>query len=265
MQRLTDSAWQKVCDMAQRYGISTDAVLTMLQAVVNGNGTMAQFYCPELGGGGQWMLGGMTMVGDMFNYGLKSRVDGLCTELSQLLMQQPFIPLAPASQSTGGYASGAMGGGSWWPHDLGSPNSSGGQNNVRYAYFANARRLAVELNGAVTVFDTLDHQIGGVSQQQGASGSLTFSSQYGTVDIASLPIISLNGAAAPSAAAQPFAPQNTLPMYSAPAEPNNSRGAGSGHETDIFATIERLANLQRKGILSQEEFAAKKAELLGRL
>jgi hypothetical protein len=54
--------------------------------------------------GGQWMRGGMTMVGDMFNYGLKSKVDGLCSELSQLLSQQPFVPFPTSfqSQSQGG-------------------------------------------------------------------------------------------------------------------------------------------------------------------
>jgi hypothetical protein len=34
---------------------------------------------------------------------------------------------------------------------------------------------------------------------------------------------------------------------------------------EIIATIERLAQLKDKGILTEEEFAAKKAELLGRL
>jgi hypothetical protein len=36
-------------------------------------------------------------------------------------------------------------------------------------------------------------------------------------------------------------------------------------EADVFATIEKLAALHAKGILSDEEFAAKKAELLSRL
>jgi hypothetical protein len=36
-------------------------------------------------------------------------------------------------------------------------------------------------------------------------------------------------------------------------------------EADIFAKIERLADLRQKGILSEEEFAAKKTELLARL
>jgi hypothetical protein len=48
------------------YNLSTDAVLHMLVSVNNGGCTMAQFNCPELGGGGQWMSGGMTMVGDIF-------------------------------------------------------------------------------------------------------------------------------------------------------------------------------------------------------
>ena len=92
MPHLTDQGWQKIDELAQRYGVSADAVMTLLQALVNSNGTMAQFNHAELGGGGQWMRGGMTMVGDMFNHGLKSKVDGLCSELSQLLAQQPFVP-----------------------------------------------------------------------------------------------------------------------------------------------------------------------------
>jgi hypothetical protein len=41
--------------------------------------------------------------------------------------------------------------------------------------------------------------------------------------------------------------------------------AEPAQETDIFAKIERLADLYKKGILSREEFATKKAELLSRL
>ena len=282
LRRLTDQGWQKITELAQRYGVSTDAVMSMLQAVVNGNGTMAQFYHSELGGGGQWMQGGMTMVGDMFNYNLKSKVDGLCTELSQLLAQQPFVPRPPNNQSQwqgGQQHSGSSGAGgsqggdpvslfvpdpsgdyrSWWPAELGSPNGSGGQNNVRYAYFSNARRLAVEINGNVTVYDTLDHQIGGVSQQQGAGGSVTLSSQYGTVDVANLPVVSVNGVA-PQSLTPNFAPQ-----YTPPSQPSNPTAAVNFQEADIFAKIERLADLQQKGILSPEEFAAKKSELLSRL
>jgi hypothetical protein len=226
----------------------------------------------------------MTMVGDMFNHGLKAKVDGLCTELAQILDQQPFVPspLSSQSQSSGGQQQqqhqhqagnggpGMVGGGpavslfvpaakgtsgNWWPVDLGLPNGAGSQNNIRYAYFASARRLAVEISGHITVYDTLDHQIGGVSQQQGAGASLTFTSQYGTVPVASLPVVSIDGAAQ-NAPAQKAAPTAT------PAEQSRDETA---QEMDIFAKIERLAELERKGLLSQEEFTAKKSELLARL
>jgi Short C-terminal domain len=280
--QLTDQGRQKVDELARRYAVSTDAVMTMLQAVVNGHGSMAQFSHPELGGSGQWMQGGMTMVGDMFNYGLKSKVDGLCSELSQLLGQQPFVPPPASTQSQSqqdraslfvpdapGLASGH-----WWPAELGSPNGTGGQNQVRYAYFNPARRLAVDVNGHVTVYDTLDHRIGGVSQQQGGGSTLTFTSQYGMVSVSSLPVVSVDGMpggasapyAAPGASAAPAPAPTAAPTpvpitAPAPAPP----GGDTAQEDDIFSKIERLADLRRKGILSEQEFSTKKNELLSRL
>ncbi|MCB1194363.1 MAG: hypothetical protein KDK90_28280, partial [Leptospiraceae bacterium] len=145
MRQLTNEGNQKVDQIANQFGVSRNAVLALLDALVNGNGTMAQFSHPELGGSGQWMKGGMTMVGDMFNYSLKSQVDGICNELSILLMNQPFVQqnTQNSQQQVSMFVpSQNSGGGNWWPGDLGFPNSSGAQNNIRYAYFANIRRLA---------------------------------------------------------------------------------------------------------------------------
>jgi putative oligomerization/nucleic acid binding protein len=277
--QLTDQGRQKIDELARRYAVSADAVITLLQAVVNGHGSMAQFSHPELGGSGQWMRGGMTMVGDMFNSGLKMKVEGLCSELSQLLAQQPFVP-APASVQSQSQGETSLfvpeppgrAAGQWWPAELGSANGAGAQNQIRYAYFNAPRRLAVDLNGHVTVYDTLDHQIGGVSQQQGGGSSLTLTSQYGTVSVSSLPIVSVDGAPAappprptPAAAAPPPAsPSSSAPPPSGP-PPLSPPAAETAQEPDIFAKIERLADLHHKGILSEQEFAAKKAELLARL
>jgi hypothetical protein len=41
--------------------------------------------------------------------------------------------------------------------------------------------------------------------------------------------------------------------------------ASTEAEDDIFAKIERLAQLHAKGILTDEEYSSKKADLLGRL
>ncbi len=275
MQQLTPEGQQIVNNLAQRYGFSQDAVTHMLFAVLNGNGSMAQFSHPEFGGSGQWMRGGMLMLGDMFNYSLKGSIDGLCSELSQILADQPGLLRSGSfqSQSQGGggqqsqVAGAPMGESSlfvpdpadhWWPRELGQPSATGSQNNVRYAYFANARRLAVETNGQVWVYDTLDNQIGGFSQQQGVGGSILFTSQYGTVNLSTLPVISIDGQ--PPASPRPMVSSTTPAVTVAP-----DSSAAPAQEADIFSAIERLADLRAKGILTDEEFAHKKSELLERL
>jgi len=251
MNDLTPEGARAVEDMARRYGVSVDAVKTMLYAVNSGGGTMAQFHHPELGGSGQWMRGGMTMVGDMFNYGLQAKVVGLCQELSQLLATTQVIAPLPSNAGFGA----PLAGNNWWPGDLGFPSSSGGQNDMRYAVFPQSRRLAISQGGQVSVYDTLDHQIGGVQQQSG--GGPSFSSQYGTVYPRDLPLISGPGSA-PAWAPAPPVPQ------AAPQAQSPSSSGPSGN-VDVFASIERLAALHRDGILSDSEFSTKKAELLARL
>lgn len=269
MQKLTDVGQSIVNNLAQRYGLSHDAVVHMLVAVNNGNGSMAQFNCPELGGGGQWMRGGMTMVGDMFNHGLKNTVDNLCNELADVLANNQMFPVIPA---------GTPGSNHWWPGDLGSPFSSGGQNNIRYAVFPN--RLAIELNGQVSVYDTLNHNIGGVSQQQGGDSSLTFSSQFGTIAVSSLPLVKGPGLA-PAPQTNFAAPANTNQQnsFDAPAQQapdpkqesssqfNKSR-QGSLVSGDLNSTLEligKLAQLRDAGALTDDEFNSKKVELLSRI
>jgi hypothetical protein len=263
VQSLTPEGEQAVQNLAQRYRVSTDAVKTLLSAVSAGGGSMAQFYHPELGGGGQWMRGGMTMVGDMFNSGLQSTVSGLCAELSSLLSnQQVYAPLPPQNSGYGFMAPGN----NWWPAELGNPSSSGGQNDARYAYFPNARRLAISRNGQITLYDTLDHSIGGVQQQQGGySGSLSFSSQFGTFTVDSLPVVQPQGAEPPQQAwAPPPAPAYQPPPQQAPSSQQSSGGAMQSRD-DILSALERLGGLHQKGVLSDDEFSAKKAELLSRL
>ncbi len=276
MRQLSPDGQRVANDLANRHGFSLDAVTHMMFAVLNGNGNMAQFSHGEFAGSGQWMRGGMIMLGDMFNNYLKGRVDNLCSEISDILASQPGLLHSGSfqSQSQGGsshqhQATGSMSASSlfvpdpednWWPLELGSPSAVGNQNNVRYAYFAYQRRLAVKTGSEVWVYDTLDHQIGGFSQQQGLGGSITFSSQYGTVDLSRLPVTSRNG--------QPFMQAPTPPpayatqsFASSPSAPNMS-SASSG---DVIVALEKLGDLKAKGILTEAEFSAKKAELLSRL
>lgn len=279
MSNLSPAGQQLVQTLSQRHGVSPDAVTHMLIAVHNGNGTMAQFRHQEFGGGGQWMSGGMTMVSDLFNHQLKSRVDNLCSDISREINNHQNSPLVGSfqSQSQSGsnhqtQAAGNIGEANslfapdpeqnWWPQELGSPSALGSQNNTHYAYFANARRLAVKTGGDVWVYDTGDHQIGGFSQQQGMGGSITFSSQFGTVNLSTLPVVTRNG--------NPIEPsQNSIKESMAndtqSASFANSTREQPSNEHGILATLEKLGGLRDQGYLSDEEFNAKKAELLSRL
>jgi len=266
MQEMTPGGEQAVQNLAQRYRISTEAVRAMLFAVSAGGGSMAQFYIPELGGGGQWMRGGMTMVGDMFNSGLQATVSNLCGELSSLLAnQQVFAPLPPA-HTGGGFM---FSGNSWWPAELGSPSSSGGQNDARYAYFPHVQRLAIDRGGQITVYNTLDHNIGGVQQQQGgAYGSLSFSSQFGTFGVDSLPIVSPLPPAPPAYQPSPPAYEPAPPAWQPPPAPSPPASSWMGapqSQTEILSALERLGQLFAQGVLTEGEFKTKKADLLARL
>lgn len=261
--------------IAARHGVGPDAVRHLLDALTRGHGRMAQFNHPDLGGMGQWTAGGMTMIGDMFNSGLKARVVALCDELAPLATAESQGSGRGSSQSQGSGSGGSWNqsssgswGGSWWPDGLGQPATSGSQNDTRYAFFPESRRLAIETGGRVTLYDTGDHQIGGVSQQQGSSYSLSFTSQHGPVRLEELPVV---GNPAPNESRQEASPAPPAASYAAPAPeaypPASSQvaDAPAAPAGDVFGMIERLSELHRKGVLTEAEFAAKKTELLARL
>ena len=285
MANLTQYGQDTLRNIASRYGVSEDAVQTLLIAVNNGGGTQAQFSHQELGGMGQWSMGGMTMVGDMFNNNLKALVDNLCTELSNALangqvfqpVKHPAASFGSQTQSQGSGASFmVMGGqmGSGWPEELGQPSSSGAQNNLRYAFFPSTRRLAIDVNGQMTIYYTGDHQISGVSQQQSGDQSLTFTSQFGMVRGSDLKTVTLE----PEIVTEPEAAEMEAPQVEVTPEPVMEVDAPTPEPTptpqptvtqvdtgEIFALIEQLASLHEKGILTDDEFTSKKTELLSRL
>ena len=262
--RMTDQS-NGLQGIADRHGVSLDAVRHLVRALEGGHGRMAQFNHPDLGGFGQWSSGGMTMIGDMFNAGLKARVDAVCTELAAAL---------PASgwSAPSGAPSGLSSGSSThrgWPTDWGSPATSGSQNGMRYAFFPAQRRLAIETDGRVALYDTGEHVITGVSQQQGGASSLRFSGRGGAVDLASLKRVDESTSepvpGAETAAPEPFTPE-PFPAPSVEAETAKAQPVpGSSPADEVLNTLERLSDLQRRGVLTEAEFAAKKAQLLARL
>ncbi|KQT11947.1 hypothetical protein ASG40_08140 [Methylobacterium sp. Leaf399] len=264
---MTDQSFEAAGELqalADRHGVGLDAVRHLAQALEAGHGAMAQFNHPDLGGFGQWSTGGMIMIGQMFDTALKARVAALCDELSRSL---------PALGRTGAAA------GQWWPANLGRPSTSGAQNGLRYAYFPESRRLAVESDGALSLYDTGIHDISGVSLSQGGGTRLRFSGRGGPVELDQL--TRLDGQAPPRPPEsrppesrppesrppepRPFYPDPVVPMAPAPEAPPEPAPAPETAGGDVLATLEKLAALHAKGVLTEAEFSSKKAELLARL
>lgn len=237
MSRLKPHTEQIAQDLSHQHGFSIEAIRHMIRAVDAGWGRMASFDHPEFGGPGQWMQGGMVMLGEPLNHSLRARVDALCSDVARV--HEARGPLIEQGSQT------AM---PTWPEALGTPSATGSQGDLHYAWFADTRRLALMRHGQLQVFDTGDHRISGVGQQQGnASGNISFTSQNGPIDLASLTPVAAPGAPTTGHATAVASPT---------ARPNGD---------DMFTAIERLGELRDRGLLTDEEFRAKKTELLSRL
>jgi hypothetical protein len=175
-----------IARLSIRHSVSSDAARTILRALRSGGGTMAQFSHPDFGGMSQWSPG-MTMVGDMFNNSLKSKLDAVCTELAAYVAQTPSTDRDRGRE--GGEVSyrSMRQGSNWWPTNLGTPSAVGAQNDLQYAVFPGTRRLAIRDGGHIEVYDTGNHRIFGVAQAQSTDRTLTFSSQDGLVRVSDLP------------------------------------------------------------------------------
>ena len=180
-----------IAEIAERHGVGRGAVSAAREALARGNGSMAQFSHADFGGMAQWSKGGMSMVGDMFDTALKAKLDGVMADLSSGLddnRQGGSDPGQSPSTTKRATASGDQRGSSW-PPEFGPPSSSGGQNDMRYAFFPKARRLIVEDASKRTIYDTGSHMISGVSQQQSGTGSMKFQCQDGDLRLDELPVV----------------------------------------------------------------------------
>lgn len=180
----TASAPGVVSKIAQEHGVAVDAVAAALTALRRGRGSMAQFSHPDFGGMAQWSAGGMSMVGDMFNAATKAKLNGVLQDLADALRRGDLLmdePRAGGSENPTGNSD--------WPTEFGAAATTGSQNDMRYAFFPRARRLIIEDGGKRTVYDTGEHIIIGVSQQQSSDRTLSFQSQLGSVVAADLQVV----------------------------------------------------------------------------
>jgi hypothetical protein len=170
--------------LSKRHSVSPAAVQVVMKALRSGGGRMAQFSHADFGGMSQWSPG-MSMVGDMFNSQLKSKLDALCTDIAAHLESEPAGGSGRAVSDGVSYRS-MSDSSDWWPAGLGRPAAVSAQNDMRYAVFPESRRLVLDDHGAITIYDTGSHRIFGVAQAQSSDKTLSFTSQDGLVMVAHL-------------------------------------------------------------------------------
>lgn len=182
---MAETEGELVDRLAKRHSVSPAAVQVVMNALRNGGGRMAQFSHADFGGMSQWSPG-MSMVGDMFNTQLKSKLDALCSDIAAHLDALEnvggSVRTAPDQLSYRSMENSRE----WWPSGLGRPGAVGAQNDFRYAVFPETRRLVLDDHGNISIYDTGTHRIFGVAQAQSGDQTLSFTSQDGLVRVADL-------------------------------------------------------------------------------
>lgn len=181
-------------EIAQRYQVPEAKVRELYRLLQESGGRQCQFNCEDLGGPVQWMPG-MVTVTRWNDHHLKTRVDGLCSELAAIVQgSETSAPAAlrrPAGTAPAGACVSLEAGESWWPAKFGHPASSGEQNGIRYAYFPEKHRLLIQEGAHLVAYDTGERHLTGAAQRQGSTSNLTFSTAEGPVDLKHLTCVPL--------------------------------------------------------------------------
>lgn len=234
-----------IATLAEQYGFSEPAVRHLFEAIAEGGGDMALFDHPELQGPGQWMRGGLLLTTTPADRVFNNRIEALCNALSGLYRRQSDAAASShrrVDANARAWDTTASAQQRWWPSDWGEPAASGALGNYGYAFFDGAQRLAIRHGDDVALYETGGHHITGIAHAQPD----TLANLVLTTPSRELPLVELRPCAA---------------------QASDVRGSAGGDRNmnNILQAIEKLGALHREGVLSDEEFAANKRELLARL
>lgn len=254
---MTDAKQDRLATLAEQYAFSEQAVRHLYEAVAAGGGDMALFDHPELRGPGQWMRGGLLMTTTPGDRVFNNRIEALCNALSALLRQSEAEPPAGHRRVSAGaraWDTQASARRSWWPDAWGPPAATGWQDDIAYAYFDTADRLAIRRGDDILLYDTAGHRITGIAQSQtNTIAGLVFTTPHGELALDALERIATDTAAG----------EDDSPAASGTAA--DATPDRRGDSADILDAIEKLGALHRQGVLTDSEFTTKKQELLKRL
>lgn len=180
--------------IAERYMIDEGIVRLLEKQLRTTCATGCEFEIAELGGKGSWSPGHVTGAPGA-DHSLRMRIDGLCSELAAMIRgidssATQALSADPHAAPVGSRLDLAAGE-SWWPASFGTPQASGEQAGVRFAFFPAHKRLLVQKGAHIEVFETGELAIKGVADEQVRPSSVTFDSDRGAVGLDELKCVPL--------------------------------------------------------------------------
>ncbi|MCY7351317.1 MAG: hypothetical protein LH606_11720 [Cytophagaceae bacterium] len=164
--------------IAERHGFSPELAQTLLSELQRSRGRQVTFNDPALGGVGQWR-GGILLIGDMMNHGLKAKVSAFLNDLAAHAHASPVDSIRTARRAE--RAASAFQAQASGQREAGFSMT---QNGVSYKYSANRNELIV--NGT-DVYDTTGLRVMGISSiQQNGQGVLVLRTDQGEKQISDL-------------------------------------------------------------------------------
>jgi hypothetical protein len=162
---------QFIDTIAIKFGLSAETIRQLTYELEKTRGRSARFDIKELGGKGRWELNQTASVGNGFNAALNTVVTDLCTEISERIREGTQVEedatlpstrkkAQPELDDTIGLTTISLKPGAWWSEHYGNdPEKTGSVSGMRFAYFAQHRRLILRQGLRNRIFDTEDYNV----------------------------------------------------------------------------------------------------------
>jgi hypothetical protein len=158
-------------DMAQKYGLPGAIIRKLASELEKTAGQSVRFDIEAIGGKGSWQLHETASVGNGKNADLNDAVTELCVEISEKIREDIYdedeaptivslsrqkVTLDDTIESLAE----VLKPGAWWDMRYGAePEKTGSVSGMKFAYFAQHRRLILRQGLRIRIFDTEKYNV----------------------------------------------------------------------------------------------------------
>ena len=158
-------------DIAQKYDLPTHIIRKLASELEKTAGQSVRFDIEEIGGKGSWRLHEIASVGNGKNADLNEAVTELCTDISEKIREELYdeddeptivsrsrqkVTLDETIESMEAAIKASV----WWDARYGAdPEKAGNVSGMKFAYFAQHRRLILRQGLRNRIFDTGNYNV----------------------------------------------------------------------------------------------------------